>query len=128
MDMKYLGVDYGTKKTGIAISDEEGSFAFPKDIVATENLFEYLDVIFKQEDIEAIVIGQSLATNGEENELAQKVQNIGKKIEEKTGKNIFFIREDFSSVEAHRYQTKKGNRDDSAAAIILQRFLDKKKN
>ncbi|MBP6858058.1 MAG: Holliday junction resolvase RuvX [Candidatus Pacebacteria bacterium] len=126
--MKYLGVDYGTKKTGIAISDEEGSFAFPKDIVATENLFEYLDVIFKQEDIEAIVIGQSLATNGEENELAQKVQNIGKKIEEKTGKNIFFIREDFSSVEAHRYQTKKGNRDDSAAAIILQRFLDKKKN
>jgi RNase H-fold protein (predicted Holliday junction resolvase) len=33
----------------------------------------------------------------------------------------------FSSVEAHRYQTKKGDRDDSAAAIILQRFLDAKK-
>lgn len=125
--MKYVGVDYGTKKVGIALSDDEGSFAFPRGIVATSKLFEHLQILIKEEEIQSIVIGESLASNGQENDLAQKVQALGKKIEEKTGKPVFFIREDFSSVEAHRYQTKKGDKDDSAAAIILQRFLDKHK-
>lgn len=125
--MKYVGIDYGTKKVGIALSDEEVSFAFPREIVAVEDLLEYVQALIKEEEIQGFVIGESLASNGQENDLVQKVQALGKKIEEKTGKPVFFIREDFSSVEAHRYQTKKGDRDDSAAAIILQRFLDKQK-
>ena len=125
--MKYLGIDYGTKRIGVAISDEGGSFAFPKAIIATEDLFEYLMDLLIEEQVDGIVIGESLATNGEENELTGKIQILGKKIEERVKKPVFFIREDFSSVEAHRYQTKAGVRDDSAAAIILQRFLDKKR-
>lgn len=125
--MKYVGIDYGTKKVGIALSDEDASFAFPREIVATDDLLEYLQALIKEEDIQGVVIGESLASNGQENNLAQKVQTVVKKIEEKIGKPVFFIREDFSSVEAHRYQIKKGDRDDSAAAIILQRFLDKQK-
>ncbi len=125
--MKYLGIDYGTKKVGIAVSDEEASFAFPKDIVPTEGLLEYLDAFLKKEMVESVVIGESIASNGEENELAQRARTLGKKIEEQLGAKVFFVREDFSSVEAHRYQTKAGDRDDSAAAIILQRFLDKQK-
>ncbi|MEK7228097.1 MAG: Holliday junction resolvase RuvX [Patescibacteria group bacterium] len=125
--MKYLGIDYGTKRIGLALSDEDGSFAFPREIVATDTLFEYLDTLMDEEEVGGIVIGESLATNGQQNELAETIQILGKKIEEKTGKQVFFIREDFSSVEAHRYQTKAGARDDSAAAIILQRFLDKQK-
>lgn len=124
--MKYLGVDYGTKKTGIAISDEEGSFAFPKEIIGTENIFQYIKDLIAEEKISGIVFGYSLASNGQENKIAPEVQFFAKKIESKLSVPIFFEREDFSSVEAHRYQTDKGNRDDSAAAIILQRFLDKK--
>ena len=60
--------------------------------------------------------------------MVSTVTSFVKKLETKVNVPIIFEREDFSSVEAHRYQTKKGNRDDSAAAIILQRFLDKKKN
>lgn len=125
--MKYVGIDYGTKKVGIALSDEEASFAFPKEIITSGNLLEYLQALIKEEEIQGIVIGESLASNGQENGLVQSAALLGKKIEEKIGKPVFFVREDFSSVEAHRYQTKKGDRDDSAAAIILQRFLDKQK-
>jgi putative Holliday junction resolvase len=125
--MKYLGVDYGTKKSGIAVSDEEASFAFPKEIVSTDSLVSYIADFSKKEPLEGIVWGLSLASNGVENDITAQVQQLAKKIEIQTGIPVFFIREDFSSVEAHRYQTKKGDRDDSAAAIILQRFLDKHK-
>jgi putative Holliday junction resolvase len=125
--MKYLGIDYGTKKSGIAVSDEDASFAFPKEIVATDSLVSYIVDFAKKEPLQAVVWGFSLASNGLENDISTKVQQIAKKIESQIGIPAFFIREDFSSVEAHRYQTKKGDRDDSAAAIILQRFLDKHK-
>ncbi len=125
--MKYLGVDYGTKKSGIAVSDEEASFAFPKEIVSTDSLVSYVADFSKKEPLQGIVWGLSLASNGAENDITAQVQQLAKKIETQTSISAFFIREDFSSVEAHRYQTKKGDRDDSAAAIILQRFLDKHK-
>jgi putative Holliday junction resolvase len=124
--MKYLGIDYGTKRVGIAISDEEGSFAFPKDIVSLDKSVEYIASLVQSEDVQGIVIGQSVASNGVDNEVVVDAKSFASRLENKISVPIFFEREDFSSVEAHRYQTKKGSRDDSAAAVILQRFLDKK--
>lgn len=124
--MRYLGIDFGTKRVGIAISDDDGSFAFPREIVSSTEIFEHLIEIVKKENISGIVIGESLASNGEENNVVKIAKSFAKKLESKISIPIYFEREDFSSVEAHRYQTKKGNRDDSAAAVILQRFLDKK--
>lgn len=125
--MKYLGIDYGTKRIGIAISDDEGSFAFPREIVSSENVFEYLEDVIKKENISGVVIGESLASNGLKNDILLETKSFAKKLEAKITVPIFFEREGYSTVEAHRYQTKKGNRDDSAAAVILQRFLDKRK-
>ncbi len=125
--MQYMGVDYGTKRVGIAISDEEGSFAFPKEIVATSEAVSFIKALCEMSPIGAVVIGESLATNGEENDVVIMAKSFAKKLESSISVPIFFEREGFSSVEAHRYQTKKGNRDDSAAAVILQRFLDKQK-
>ena len=122
---KYLGIDYGTKKTGISLSDENAEFAFPHGIVKTEDLVESVRVLTEQELIVGIVIGKSVATNGEDNTLRSMVELFAKKIQQYAP--VYFEQEMFSSVEAHRYQTQKGDRDDSAAAIILQRFLDKKK-
>lgn len=123
--MKYLGIDYGTKRIGIALSDEEGSFAFPKAIHASPEALEEIVTILSKENITAIVIGYSVSTNGVENDMAKKAMKFKESLATKTGVPIVFEREDFSSVEAHRYQIKKGSRDDSAAAIILQRYLDK---
>lgn len=126
--MKYMGIDYGTKRVGIAISDENASFAFPKAILESgARLIEEIVTIATTEQVAAIIIGESIASNEVENSVAQKVQAFKAKLAMATELPIFFQREDFSSVEAHRYQTKAGNRDDSAAAVILQRFLDKQK-
>jgi putative Holliday junction resolvase len=122
--MKYLGIDYGTKKTGLAISDDEGSFAFPHLIVPSKDAFETIAGIVKENNIETVVIGESVAENGVHNALFEETERFAEKLK-KTGVQVAFVKEDFSSVEAHRYQIARGNRDDSAAAIILQRYLDR---
>ena len=125
--MQYIGVDYGTKRVGIALSDEEASFAFPKEIVATAEAISSIQALTDSGTITGIVIGESLANNGGENDILTHTKRFVEKLKLVVSVPIFFEREGFSSVEAHRYQTKKGNRDDSAAAVILQRFLDKQK-
>ncbi len=123
--MKYLGIDYGTKRVGVAISDDEGSFAFPKAIFETGKSVEGIAQLCVEEKIGALVIGESVATNDKPNELSSAVNAFRATLALATELPIFFQREDFSTVEAHRYQVDAGKRDDSAAAIILQRFLDK---
>ena len=125
--MRYLGIDFGTKKVGVAISDEEASFAFPEKIVAIDEALEFIKQLIKEEGIKAVVMGESMANSGEENQILKSSKDFAEKLKVQTGIEVFFEREGFSSVEAHRYQTDRGDRDDSAAAIILQRFLDKKK-
>lgn len=124
--MKYLGLDYGTKRIGIALSDENGEFAFPKSIIPSDtSAINTIVQIVTEESVEGIVLGESLATNEVHNQLAQQTLQFKEKLAQMTTVPIVLEREGFSTVEAHRYQTKKGSRDDSAAAIILQRFLDK---
>jgi putative Holliday junction resolvase len=125
--MKYLGIDYGTKRIGIAISDESGEFAFPKGIIGPEKAIGEIAELCEKEGIEAVVIGKSIASNGMDNEIVPIVEKFKEKLETATGLPVHFQQESFSTMEAHRYQTKAGSRDDSAAAIILQRFLDVKK-
>lgn len=125
--MKYLGIDFGTKRIGIAISDESGEFAFPKAITPNDaKALELISTIVNDEQVEKIILGYSVASNGTENTIVTTVEKFKTKLIEATGVPVVSEREDFSTVEAHRYQVKAGNRDDSAAAIILQRFLDKK--
>ncbi len=125
--MKYLGIDYGTKRIGIAISDDNGEFAFPKAIIAPQNAVTEIADLCQKERIEAIVIGKSVASNGEDNEIVPMTERFKEKLALAIQLPIFFQQESFSTVEAHRYQTAAGSRDDSAAAIILQRFLDTKR-
>jgi putative Holliday junction resolvase len=126
--MKYLGIDYGKKRVGIALSDETGNFAFPKAIVENKKALEDIFTICNEEKLSGIVLGESVSSNGIKNEIDIEIKSFAKKLGDKTDLPIFFEREDFSSVEASRYQTNSGKKDDSAAAIILQRFLDKKQN
>lgn len=126
--MRYLGIDYGTKKVGLALSDEGGQFAFPHSILKNDReLFNEIQKICDQEKVEAIVVGYSLTQQGEENDVVDATNTFTEKLGMLLSLPIHKQNELFSSVEAHRYQIKKGDRDDSAAAIILQRFLDAKK-
>jgi putative Holliday junction resolvase len=143
--MKYLGIDYGTKKIGLAISDDRGGIAFPKNIIpSNDQSISFLVEYIQTEKIEKIVIGKSIDLDGTENVLQQKINVFKKEIEQKTGLMVDMENEWMSSVAArsHLYGkgnianeqwTEKGNKkrreavDAGAAAIILQRYLDRKK-
>ena len=126
--MRYLGIDYGTKKIGLALSDEGGEFAFPHSVITYDkNFFSTLGKVCADQSVGAIVLGHSLTASGAENEIVKETNLFAEKLHTVLALPVHRQNELFSSVEAHRYQTKKGDRDDSAAAIILQRFLDAKK-
>ena len=133
MKNKYLGLDYGSKKIGVAVSDKDANFAFPFSIIQNknkENSLEEILKILKEKEIENIVIGESLNFKGEENKILSEakifIENLKFNFKEKENKdlNIYFEKEWLSTIEARRYDDRR-DADDSAAAIVLQRFLDK---
>lgn len=142
--MRFLGIDYGTKRIGIAISDESGRIAFPKEIVLNDlNTFETIGKIIKKEKIDEIVIGESVDFSGKLNALSARIEIFIKELNKKFKLPIHKQKEFLTSVEARKgsdtkktltqKQThsrlkdkKRGHIDASAAALILQRYLDKK--
>ncbi len=125
---KYLAIDYGSKKIGVAVSDAEGKFAFPFSIILNKNKDKSLEEIIqilKEKQIKDVVVGESVNLRGEANSILGESKIFVKKLQEKIDIEIFFEKEWLSTVEARRFDDRK-NADDSAAAIILQRFLDKK--
>jgi putative Holliday junction resolvase len=141
--MKYLGIDYGTKKIGLAISDGRGKIAFPKEIIKSDkNTIAKIVEFVLDEKIEKIVVGKSIQMDGADNELQKYIETFIKKLKEKTGLEIVTEDERMSSVAARSHLYGKGNIeneqwtgkenkkkrqhvDAGAAAIILQRYLDK---
>ncbi|MDO8492366.1 MAG: RuvX/YqgF family protein [bacterium] len=125
--MRVLGIDYGKKRVGIALSDESGKFALPKAVLpASPSLADEIEKLAKQSEVKTIVIGESLDYGGRPNPLIQDVDVLIRILEDK-GFDVVLEEEYGSTVEAERFQGKNEMSDASAAAIILQRFLDKKK-
>lgn len=154
--MKYLGIDFGTKKLGLANSDDDNKLAFPMMIMPNDiyksnkdgiaitknpNSTLYGDIleIIKAYKITTIVIGESIDNSGKPNpvakiahEFADSLQIALKQIENNSNlssiKNVIeikFEKEWYSSQEARRVDGER-DVDDRAAAIILQRYLDRK--
>jgi putative holliday junction resolvase len=144
--MRFLGIDYGTKRIGLAISDEKGVLAFPKEIVFNDgDLFKNLEKIIKMEDISEIVIGESVDFSGKLNVLSARIEIFIEELKNKFGLPVSKQKEFLTSVEARKAgdskknltqsqahskikQIKSGRIDASAAALILQRYLDKINN
>ncbi len=124
--MKYLGIDYGTKKVGVAISDDTGTLAFPKAVLRHSHTLigEIRDTI-KTHTVEAIVVGQSLNTDGSENFIMDDIKRFVALLEKETNIPVYLQPEFFTSSEARREGSTQIMIDASAAALILQRFLDK---
>ena len=124
--MKYLGIDYGSKNVGIAISDEEGKMAFPKDtLINTSSLVDDVMIIARREEVGTVVLGDSKDFYGEDNPIMKRIYAFKEKLEE-FGLKVDFESELYSTQEAARGQEMIPKSDASAAAIILQSYLDKK--
>lgn len=125
--MNYLGIDYGKKRVGIAYSDETGKVAFPLAILPNnENLVAQICGIAMDKKTNLIVLGESNNLDGTPNAIMKDIEVFKKNLSEISGIEIHYEPEFWSSFQAERWQGKTEHVDASAAAIILQSFLDKK--
>lgn len=125
--MKYLGIDYGTKKVGLALSDDGGSLAFPHSVVPSDgSLFETVEGLLKESCIQRVVIGHSVAHDGSENPVMQEVHEFKKQLE--NANYIVHLEPEFLTTFQAKRNTEDAMADASAAAIILQSFLDRNAN
>ena len=124
--MRYLGLDYGTKRVGVAVSDDAGRFAFPKETLLNDHrLVARIAEIATLEKVQAIVIGDARSLSGGHNKITDEADRFAENVKNLTKLTMFRIREAYSSAEAMRFAPAHHRHDDSAAAaIILQRFLD----
>ena len=73
--MRYLGIDYGTKKIGLALSNESGSMAFPYSVVAqSAHLVSDIVSLIALEQVDALVVGKSRSLSGEDNALERDIE------------------------------------------------------
>lgn len=127
MEKRILGVDFGTKKVGIAVSDKDGNFALPKVVLQNDkDLMHNLEKIINEENIGEIVVGESLDYKGKENIVMEGVRSFVNEIKKRLDLKVTFEPEFLTSSQVRSTQGDSKMIDASAAALILQSFLDKK--
>ncbi len=126
--MRYLGIDYGTKRIGLALSDQVGDFSYPYLVLENKGIYrvaETIATICKKEQVTQVVIGESKDYKGKENAIMAEVHQFVAELEEKTELPIDFENEILSSAEAERIQGSHRMLDASAAAVILRTYLER---
>jgi len=127
--MKYLGIDYGEKRVGIAISDVEGKIAFPKIVLENNNeLVQKVIDLCEKSEIGTIVVGESKDYKGKDNKINPKIISFKRELSLAIKLPIFLEPEFMSSMQVEKTFGKTDMLDASAASIILQTFMDKQKN
>jgi len=126
--MKYLGIDYGIKRVGIAISDTEGKVAFPKIVLENNTeLVQKVSDLCNEFDIGTVVIGESKDYKGEDNKISSEIISFKRGLAFLIKVPIFLEPEFMSSIQVEKTFGKTNMLDASAASIILQTFMDKEK-
>lgn len=125
--MKYLGIDYGRVRVGTAISDDEGKIAFPRGVLRNTGVDALADAIAslaKAERVFGIVMGLPRVVPGMDASLRGEIQNLADIMEKQHQIPVSFQDELFTTRIAEEHSPK--NADASAAALILQSFLDRR--
>lgn len=141
--MRFLGIDYGTKKIGIALSDKSGKFAFPHSVIyTTYDVVQKIKKICEENDVSKIILGRPGGYKGDEERILAKVEGFGSKLKKHTNLTVVYESEVLTTKQAERplrgektrspvanKRKNKGesskNLDASAAALILQSWLDR---
>lgn len=146
--MRYLGIDYGEKRIGVALSDERARFAFAHSVVLNaghKKVIKEIKKICDENQVGKIVLGKSLDYKGQPNPIMEKIEQFKKELEIAIKLPVMYENESLTTIEAGR--SLKGERtrppvqrgikhtekhfkmkrkiDASAAALILRGYLDK---
>ena len=134
--MRYLAIDYGNKRTGLAICDPAEMIASPLSVIqGAEQLLEKVADVIKNENIEAIVLGLPLNMDGSQGYQAKLVLKFAEQLKRRFDMPIHFQDERLSTFAAEEKlasaeftrKKKKKRLDAIAAAEILESFLEQKK-
>lgn len=140
--MRTLGLDYGTKTVGVAISDEAQIIAQPlvtierKHASKLRQTYAKIEAIIDEQSVDRIVLGFPKNMNNTEGERAEATRAFMDDLERRTGLPVILMDERLTTVEADRILEETGvaksgrkeHIDKMAAAIILQSFLDREHN
>lgn len=127
--MRSLGIDYGSKRVGISLSDEGGVVAFPHSVLKnSESLLKEVLELCDKEGVVQVVIGESKNFKGVRNTIMDAVDAFITTWRKESALPIYLEPEFLTSYQAEQIQGKNDKLDASAAAIILQSYLDKQKN
>ena len=126
---KFLGIDYGLKHIGVAVSDPSNIISVPYSTYTEEEIFTKICQIIKDENIYGIIIGKPYHLDGSASEMIQNVEKFSQKLEKIISEPILFIDERLSS---KGYKSGKKTSKDSihekSACLILDDFLTLYKN
>lgn len=135
---RLLSIDYGKKRTGIAVSDPLQIIANGLTTVETSKLFEFLEDYLKKEEVESIIVGLPKQMNGQPSENMKRIEPFVNRLKKLYPKiNIQYFDERFTSKLAHQAMIdgglKKQDRrnkelvDEISATIILQGYMESRR-
>jgi putative Holliday junction resolvase len=125
--MRWLGVDFGEIRVGLAISDPDERMAVPLEIVASSAAFPAIRSIVERDYVRGIVIGLPLLPSGDEGETAVRARRLGDRIARLLDLPVEYEDERLTTVVAEQMTMRRGPSDDLAATIMLQQFLDRRR-
>jgi len=134
-----MALDYGTRRIGIAISDAEGSFAFPAAGLASQGRsrdLEALQQLATERGVQRVVVGLPIHMSGQKGETAQAAEEFANAVSNKTGLPVEMFDERWTTQAAERSlaESKSGRRkrrevvDSAAATLLLQTWLERARN
>jgi len=124
--MRKMGIDYGSKRVGIALTNEAGNMAFPHGVLPNDDkLQSAIEKIITEKAVTEIIIGHSLDCDGNPNKIHAAVEALMIDLTLSVGLPIHLIPEQYTTQAALRTQGRNDLTDASAAALILDSYLTK---
>jgi putative transcription antitermination factor YqgF len=127
--MRRLGIDFGTKKIGLALTDESGVMAFPHAVIPNDlAVIDVVDALIAEKEVAEIVIGHSLNLDGSPNPVQKHIDAFVADMTLRHPIPIHLEPEQLSTQQAAKTTGRNSQIDASAAAIILDTYLNRIKN
>lgn len=123
-----LGLDYGAKRIGVAVSDDRHHFALPSEtieVTSWEEAYKRIERLVEEKEVEKIVVGLPLSLAGTASEQTEATQNFICALDERVTVPVDFHDERLTTKQASREGTHSD--DANAAAVMLQSYLDSRK-
>ena len=125
--MRWLGIDPGEARVGIAACDPDERIAVPIEVVPAAAAFPAIRSIAKREEIGGIVVGLPRLLGGEEGAAAAAARVLGERLRTRLALPVEYEDERLTSVAAERSTLSSRASDDLAAALLLQQFIDRRR-